>query len=308
MKTGLLTWIFVASAFLALAAVSAWAVSVRLLPVFRDSPSLSEAEVLNIFHEELLYMPPPSFSAFEKASGQQTVINVEKLLTGARLTEALIEAQMGAPLAEMVTLDWGEPSPLRTSVDALKRLATYDGDGWWAISFKDHTWRLNENTKEIVPVSAAARAFLAEINPPPPKTPDTFEHRVSSVIVQVDEILSDLAIMDIRFTQIAAKRPRARPVASSLLSTEELRRSLMGNPNDPFRVAREELDLLTAQAAELRWQLGEIERMRPAENLAEFMRKVDKADSLEQRVEDLQKELDELWTKIDELEQVVEAP
>ncbi len=80
----------------------------------------------------------------------------------------------------------------------------------------------------------------------------------------------------------------------------------MGDPNDPFRLAREELDLLTAQGAELRWQLGEIERMRPAENLPEFVWKVDEVDRLRQQVDDRQKELDELWTRINELEGVVE--
>lgn len=312
MKTGLFTWALVASVLVALAGVSAWAVSVRLLPTFRDSPSLSEAEVLTIFHEELLYVPPPSWSDYEKASSQETGINIKKSLMGLTLSEALAQARKGAPLTEIVTLEmwtiWGKPFPLYTSVDALKRLVTYDGDDWWAIGFEDHTWRLNETTKQIVPVGAAAQEFFANINPAPPTTPDTFEQRLSSLIGQVDKVLSDLVIMDTRFTQIAAKRPRARPVASYQLSTEDLIRSLMGDPNDPFRLAREELDLLTAQAAELRWQLGEIERMRPAENLPEFVGKVDAVDRLRQRVDDRQKELDELWTRIDGLDRVVESP
>lgn len=312
MKPGLFAWILVASVLVALASVSAWAVSVRLLPVFQDSPSLSEAEVLTIFHEELLYVPPPSWSDFEKGSSQETGINTEKSLTGLTLSETLAQARKGAPLTEIVTLEtwtiWGKPFPLYTSVDALKRLVTYDGDDWWVISFEDHTWRLNETTKQIVPVSAAAQEFLANINPAPPTTPDTFEERVSLLIGQADKILSDLAIIDIRFREIASKRPRGRPVASYQLSTEDLIRSLMGDPNDPFRLTREQLDLLKAQAAELRWQLGEIERMRPAENLPEFMWKVDEVDRLRQQVDDRQKELDKLWTKIDELARVVEAP
>ena len=312
MKPGLFAWILVASVLVALASVSAWAVSVRLLPVFQDSPSLSEAEVLTIFHEELLYVPPPSWSDFEKGSSQETGINTEKSLTGLTLSETLAQARKGAPLTKIVTLEtwtiWGKPFPLYTSVDALKRLVTYDGDDWWVISFEDHTWRLNETTKQIVPVSAAAQEFLANINPAPPTTPDTFEERVSLLIGQADKILSDLAIIDIRFREIASKRPRGRPVASYQLSTEDLIRSLMGDPNDPFRLAREQLDLLTPQAAELRWQLGEIERMRPAENLPEFMWKVDEVDRLRLQVDDRQRELDELWTKVDELEGVVEAP
>ncbi|MCH8994983.1 MAG: hypothetical protein IH959_08475 [Chloroflexi bacterium] len=273
---------------------------------------MSEAEVLTIFHEELLYVPPPSWSDYEKASSQETGINSEKSLTGLTLSEALAQARKGAPLTEIVTLEtwtiWGKPFPLYTSVDALKRLVTYDGDDWWAISFEDHTWRLNETTKQIVPVSVAAQEFLANINPAPPTTPDTFEQRLSSLIGQADKMLSDLAIIDIRFREIASKRPRGRPVASYQLSTEDLIRSLMGDPNDPFRLAREQLDLLTPQAAELRWQLGEIERMRPAENLPEFMWKVDEVDRLRLQVDDRQRELDELWTKVDELEGVVEAP
>lgn len=312
MKPGLFTWVIVASVLVALAGISAWAVSVRLLPVFQDSPSLSEAEVLTIFHEELLYVPPPSWSDFEKGGSQETGINIEKSLTGLTLSEALAEARKRAPLTEIVTLEmwtiWGKPFPLYTSVDALKRLVTYDGDDWWAISFEDHMWRLNETTKQIVPVSAAAQEFLANINPAPPTRPDTFEQRLTSLIGQVDKILSDLAIMDIRFTQIAAKRPRARPVASYQLSTEDLIRSLTGDPNDPFRMARQELEVLTAQGTALRWQLGEIERMRPAYNLAEFVWKVDEVDRLRKHVDDRQKELDELWTKIDELEGMVEPP
>ncbi len=318
MKPGLFAWVLVASVLVALVGVSAWAVSVRLLPVFRDSPSLSEAEVLTIFHEELLYVPPPSWSDFETASSQQTLVEAKKSLIDYTLFEAMVEVEreelLALPLEKLalgrVTLDWDGRLPVSTSfyVNALKRVATYAGDGWWAISFKDHTWRLNETTKQIVPVSAAAQEFFADINPAPPTTPDTFEQRLTSLIGQADKILSDLAIMDIRFTQIAAERPRGRPVASYQLSTEDLRRSLMGDPNDPFRLAREQLDLLTAQAAELRWQLGEIERMRPAENLTEFVWKVDEVDRLRQQVDDRQKELDELWTKIDELAGVVEAP
>ena len=306
MKKGLLLSVFVASSFVALAAVSAWAFSDHLPSMFRDNPSMSEAEVLDTFQEKLLYVFLPSSSGFEKVSGQEVEANVERLLMRATLIDALIEAHKEAQPGDITTIDWSGPLPVYTS--ALKRLAMYDGDGWWVISFMDYTWRLNENTKEIVPVNAVARAFLAEINPTPPTTPDTFEHRISSLIGQVDEILSDLAIMDIRLTQIAAKRPRARPVADYLLSTEELIRSLTGDPNDPFRLARQELDLLAAQAAELRWQLGEIERSRPAEDIGEFMSKVDSVDALQQLVNDLQKELDELWIRIGDLQVVVESP
>ena len=85
MKPGLFAWVLVASALVALAGVSAWAVSGGLLPMFRDSPSLSEAEVLTIFHEELLYVPPPLWSDYEKASSQEKGINIEKSLTGLTL-------------------------------------------------------------------------------------------------------------------------------------------------------------------------------------------------------------------------------
>ncbi|MCH8009337.1 MAG: hypothetical protein IIC91_10780 [Chloroflexi bacterium] len=318
MKPGLFAWVLVASALVALAGVSAWAVSGGLLPMFRDSPSLSEAEVLTIFHEELLYVPPPLWSDYEKASSQEKGINIEKSLMGLTLSEALVEAEreelLALPAEKLalgrVTLDWDGRLPLSTSfyVNALKRVATYDGNDWWAISFNDHTWRLNETTKQIVPVSAAAQEFLTNINPAPPTTPDTFEQRLTSLIGQVDNILSDLAIMDNRLKDITATRPRARPVASYQLSTEDLIRSLTGDPNDPFRIVAKELDVLTAQAAELWWQLGEIERMRPAENLPEFVGKVDEVDRLRQQVDDRQKELDELWTRIDGLDRVVESP
>lgn len=306
MKRSLLISLFVASSFLALAGVSAWAFSDHLPSVFRDSPSMSEAEVLDTFQQELLYVPLPSSSGFEKVSGQEVAASVAKLLMKATLTDALIEAQEEARPADIETIDWDGPLPLYRST--FKRLATYDGDGWWVIGFKDYTWRLNENTKEIVPVSAAAQEFSAKINPPPLTQPDTFEYRISSLIGQADNMLSDLAIMDIRFTQIAAKRPRARPVASYLLTTEELRRSLTGDPNDPFRLARQELDLLTAQATDLRWQLGEIDRSSPAADIREFVSKVNNLDALQQLVNSLQKEVDELWIRIGDLQVVIESP
>lgn len=127
-----------------------------------DKPSWTEKQVIDYLHEYLV-------NKAEQLS--EHAAKAQKVVIGWAFRNAVFEANREAldedkldKLGELVYVQFGESSlEISTWTGALRRLAEYEGSGWWAI-FIAGEWRVNEGTKEVVAWTGEAAKLLEEIS------------------------------------------------------------------------------------------------------------------------------------------------
>lgn len=124
-----------------------------------QEPSWTEKQAVDYLYE---YLINKAEQLSEDASEAQ------KLIIGWGFQGAVLEAyretiQDLSPSSnlEQVFVNYGLDMPVY--VDSFKRLASYSGDGWWAIVIGEQEWQVNERTGEVEACSEEAKKLLLDI-------------------------------------------------------------------------------------------------------------------------------------------------
>jgi len=127
--------------------------------ITEDKPSWTEKQAVDYLYEYLV-------NKAEQLS--EDAAEAQKLIIGWGFQGAVLEAFRetiqdlnSSSNLEQVSADYGLDMPIY--VDSFKRLASYIGDGWWAVIIGEREWQVNEKTEEIKARNEEAKRLLLDI-------------------------------------------------------------------------------------------------------------------------------------------------
>ena len=133
-----------------------------------DKASWTEKQVIEHLYEYLMNKAGQLQDAHTQA---------KKIIVDWGFYDAITEANREAldedfpDIGEYIEMQFEEPlgitqQPSRIAIwtSALRRLAQYDGDGWWSVFIGDQEWQVNERTREVVAQNEEAAKLLEEIS------------------------------------------------------------------------------------------------------------------------------------------------
>lgn len=189
-----------------------------------DSARWTEKQVIEHLYGYLMDKAGQLQSA--RAEGEKVIIDwgfTNAIMKARR--EALEEDDL-SDLGQWVEMEFNEPlgtlqKPSRPPIwtGALKRLATYNGNGSWSVSTNDWEWLVDERTGEVIAENEEAAELLEEI------THETYHHGIynyhidypaSWTVTQIGDEAKVLIICPEPQVDIAIDRPRKLQTGQSL--------------------------------------------------------------------------------------------